>query len=604
MDRLSIQGRSWLVLFVTMFLFALGGVACRTSSDAGTKADVAGGPGAEGAINSEDDVPESMWSPSQRRAKAGYFSVLGEYASLAGNPARSARYFERAYDLDPNAFLGGKLVEMKAGSGRMAEAAADARKFVLLYPKDARLKTVYAMLLARGGLKEDAIPVFEDALRIDPRQADAWEELVAIHHLDKRSEKAIDAARRFTKAMPDNESAWLTLAKLYVLMERKKESLEPARRAYEMQSRAIEPVVIYAMALELNGKTREAVSLYEQLYRLNPTDEGLVGRMVEIYREMGDLKDGLELIDDMRRRVGDNKPALELQRVFILWELKRFEEAAGSLEALSRANPESDRLMYMHGLGQERIGQASKALEAYDRVPANSPFRSHADMRVVMVLRDLKRLDEAMNRVREMVKATPPAWEPYEMGGHILGDMSRNVEAVAFLREGLTKIPGQPRLLFILGVYQEKAGDIDGCVATMREVIRVEPENAAAYNYLGYLFADRGTNLDEAERLIKKALELRPDDGFFMDSLGWVYFKRRDYDKALATLQAAARRVPDEGVVFEHIGDVYLAQGRVAEAKAQFEKALGATLEDRDRARIQEKMKKLGDKTPASGGVK
>ena len=108
----------------------------------------------------------------------------------------------------------------------------------------------------------------------------------------------------------------------------------------------------------------------------------------------------------------------------------------------------------------------------------------------------------------------------------------------------------------------------------MEKVIALDPKHATALNYLGYTFADRNIRLPEAEKLILRALEVRPDDGYFLDSLAWVHFRRGDFQRAEGELLRALKLVPDDPVVLEHLGDVLQAQGKVKDAAAQFEKAI------------------------------
>jgi Flp pilus assembly protein TadD len=144
---------------------------------------------------------------------------------------------------------------------------------------------------------------------------------------------------------------------------------------------------------------------------------------------------------------------------------------------------------------------------------------------------------------------------------------------------------------------------------TMRRVIALDPRNANALNYLGYTYADLGTNLDEAERLIAEALKIKPDDGYITDSLGWVYYKKGDYPRALKYLKRATELVPDDPVIMEHLGDAYLKLNDRANALAAYQKAManrdrqkGKDREDpekqKERRELQMKIRQLKEKTP------
>ena len=123
-------------------------------------------------------------------------------------------------------------------------------------------------------------------------------------------------------------------------------------------------------------------------------------------------------------------------------------------------------------------------------------------------------------------------------------------------------MPGNGDLHFQRGVLFDKRKETEKAIAAFREAIKADPKHANAYNYLGYLFADRGTNLDEAVTLIQKAIALEPDNGFFVDSLGWAYFQKGMIPEALEQMERAASLVSDDPVILEHLGDIRLKAGK------------------------------------------
>ena len=129
------------------------------------------------------------------------------------------------------------------------------------------------------------------------------------------------------------------------------------------------------------------------------------------------------------------------------------------------------------------------------------------------------------------------------------------------LQEGLEVDPDQAELYFRLGVILEKMGQKRESIQVLKTAIKKDPFHVMALNYLGYTYADRGIHLDEAEDLIKRALKFRPNDGYIIDSLGWVYFKKKRYDEALVEMEKAWKLAPNDPVVGEHLGEVYLKKG-------------------------------------------
>ncbi|MDP7416588.1 MAG: tetratricopeptide repeat protein, partial [Desulfobacterales bacterium] len=146
-------------------------------------------------------------------------------------------------------------------------------------------------------------------------------------------------------------------------------------------------------------------------------------------------------------------------------------------------------------------------------------------------------------------------------------------------------------ILFRLGVVYDKLKRKEDSMEAMRKVIRVDPKNANALNYLGYSYADLGENLDEAEKLIKEALKYKPDDGYITDSLGWVYFKKGLFQKALKFLEKAIHLVPDDPIILEHLGDAYLKTGSKLKALEYYQQSL--KMKKKDKKDIERKIQDL-----------
>jgi Tfp pilus assembly protein PilF len=127
----------------------------------------------------------------------------------------------------------------------------------------------------------------------------------------------------------------------------------------------------------------------------------------------------------------------------------------------------------------------------------------------------------------------------------------------------------------------------------MRKVIALDPKHANALNYLGYTYADLGQNLDEAERLIKEALKYKPNDGYITDSLGWVYYKKGEFKKAIKYLTRAIELVPDDPIMLEHLGDAYLKVNDKANAVKFYEKSLQRKEKDKDKEALEKKIQEL-----------
>ena len=155
------------------------------------------------------------------------------------------------------------------------------------------------------------------------------------------------------------------------------------------------------------------------------------------------------------------------------------------------------------------------------------------------------------------------------------------------------------------GSIFERQKKYDQAEQTFKKVLNVDPLNSSASNYLGYMLADRGVRLEESVKYIQKALELEPNNGAYLDSLGWAYFKMSRYDLAETPLEKAAHKIQNDPTIHEHLGNLYLRMGKTALAQEQWQRALkewpDAVSSDFDAEQAKQLQKQLDDLKSHSG---
>jgi tetratricopeptide (TPR) repeat protein len=182
------------------------------------------------------------------------------------------------------------------------------------------------------------------------------------------------------------------------------------------------------------------------------------------------------------------------------------------------------------------------------------------------------------------------------------GEMTKSLDSA----EKLSKTDEERESVwFSRGSMLERQKKFDDAEKEFRRVLERNPNNAAALNYLGYMFADRNVKLAEAEKMIQKALEQEPGNGAYLDSLGWAQFRLGKYAEAETSLKAATEKVPKDSTIQDHLGDVYLKMGRYKDAITAWEKSVRAwqssSAAERDGLDITKVQKKIeGAKTRVS----
>jgi tetratricopeptide (TPR) repeat protein len=547
-----------------------------------------------------DEVDESMeeaanmWSPANRRASAMFQYLVAQKKMLLGDSAAAENHFEMSYNLDPNAFTGSQLVRSKIISDpQNDEGLTEARRMSLLYPLDANLRLLYAQaLLLHLDYKESEIQL-KRAIDLDQRLVDAYTTLIKCYQATGQQKSAIDVAYKMTRNNPQSFQSWTLLSRLLISAKRVKEAMEPARKAWELQENNPELALIYALTLDLNKRGKEAVKLYEQLYRFNPGNTDLVQRMVGLYKELGNLSNALSLLDDMIENSSEEVPGLRMQKVIILWEMERADEALREILALEKELPESDRVLFMAGIALAKANRRKEAIQRFSRIQSESPLKADAMKQQALILRDDGDLKGALDVLNTLSERKDCDVQTYLIWGELLSESGEVAQAISVIEAGLVKFTGDKKLLFSRGAYLERKGDRKSAESSFRDLIAKDPDNAAALNYLGYMFAEEGSNLDEAESLIQRALKLQPGNGGYLDSLGWIYYKKGQYKRAMEVLERAVALDKNEGVIWEHLGDVLVALGQKKDALEKYREALRLKNEPRDEARIRKKFEDL-----------
>lgn len=291
--------------------------------------------------------------------------------------------------------------------------------------------------------------------------------------------------------------------------------------------------------------------------------------------------EALAVVDEGLRS-GAANPRLLYVRGVVLQEQRRWIEAAQAYGAVEGDDSDlwsSARRSQAFCLA--RGGRYAQALRALEKPIAARPRDARLITGKAYVLRRAGRSAEATRLLKKALKeregdqADPEGTsELHESLASNLARSGRGAEAVAVLQRALAQRPRDTTLLYALGAAYEKVGDHQSAVAQMKALLVVDPEYAEALNFVGYCYADRGVHLDEAEALIGKALELRPENGSFIDSQGWLYYQKGDYARALQALQKADSLAGPEPTILEHLGDTYRALHRFSEAANAYQRAL------------------------------
>jgi tetratricopeptide (TPR) repeat protein len=391
-----------------------------------------------------------------------------------------------------------------------------------------------------------------------------------LHHaldaLDRIHDRAVIAFRDYHAGLIAN------------LLGNPAEAQRRLKSAHDDDKNSLRFADAYARALAAAGDTAGATKVYEEFAAVVPHHPLIERALADLKTNQAldpvvhNAKEGVAEVlyglGSAGSRQGDELPALVYLRLSLY------------------LRPSSDLTAVTLGSLFEQLKQADQVIAAYQLVPAASPLKMSADIQIALELDSMGKNDEAMKRLHEIVAARPRDVEALSALAELQRSAKKYADAAATYDQAIAAV-GIPQrdnwtLFYFRGICYERSKQWPKAEADFKKALEIYPDQPLVLNYLGYSWVDQGLNLDEAFKMLRRAVELRPDDGYIVDSLGWAHFKLGQYAEAAETLEKAISLKPADPVLNDHLGDAYWRVNRRIEAHFQWNHArdMGPDSED------------------------
>ena len=425
---------------------------------------------------------------------------------------------------------------------------------------------------------KNAIAAYRHAIELDRDNLDAIRGLAQNLMNDGQSDAALDQYKIIADANPDDAQTYVRMAEIYRKDGRFDQALDSLKKAESMVQDSIEIPYQIAAVYQAEGryddaaqalkslldKTEKPDTSYSQSERNNRAV--FLERLGSVYRDMGNSQLALDTFRKMLA-LGDENAVRGYQQIIDTYrEAKQWSQATAA------------------------------AKEAVEKLPNDRGLK----MVLASQLADSGQPDLGLQQVKSLLTGKPEDREVYIALAQMYSRLKRWNEAEEAITkaEPLSAKPDDKQYTnFVKGSIYERQKKYDQAEAEFKQILATDPQNAMTLNYFGYMLADRGVRLDEALGYIKKAVELEPANGAYLDSLGWAYFKLGKYDLAEENLNKAIQHTPNDPTVQDHLGDVYQKTGRLRQAAAHWERALQewnktipAEMEASEMAKVQKKL--------------
>lgn len=540
--------------------------------------------GSTGAAARGDNVPEAR-------------SLLGSY--LAGRIARGQHdseaasiYYSRALQRDPgNEALMEQALIMDAAEGRFEEAIKLARQLAAAQPTHRMAQLVLGLAEAKAGryaVADDHFKASGSGMigELTAGLARAWT-------LSARGD--IRAATDVLDAVKQAE--W---AQYYIRYHK-------------------------ALILDAGGRRAEARMTYDRIFRADSKTLRTTLAFVHHAMAAGDQKLARSILDDHSKRVGANlhplakaaqeqirsndrlpllveNPVDGLSEVF--YGLGEFLSSEGSvsvgaiyLQMALYLKPDAPLALAALAYIYESTKRFDAANAAYERIPTPTPLQSAIEIKRALNLNQLEKVEEAKQLLERLAKADPADIRPLEALGNIMRGRKRYQEAADYYTRAITLIGPRPdkkhwTFFYARGTCFERLKRWPPAEADLQKAMQLAPDQPLVLNYLGYSWVDQNRNLKQGLALIEKAVSLKPDDGYIVDSLGWAHYRMGNYKEAVKHLEKAVELKPEDPTLNDHLGDAFWRVGREVEARFQWEQALTLKPEPEDAEKIRRKLEK------------
>jgi tetratricopeptide (TPR) repeat protein len=425
-------------------------------------------------------------------------------------------------------------------------------------PDTGRSAKLYAALGATYEQRKDyksAIDAYKHAIMLDRDNLDAIRGLAENYLNDGQIDRALEQYKVIADANPEDAQTYLRISEIYRRQGRYDEALDSLKKAQAMVPDALEVPYNIAVVYEAQGRYDEGAKILQDLLKKTEKPDNsysqadrnnrgiFVERLGMIYRDQENYP---EAVDAFRKMIslGDENAKTGYQDIIDTYrEAKHWDEAT------------------------------AVAKEAAQKMPNDRDLRMVLDAQ----LADTSDPEKPLADVRSLLKGTPEDRDVYLRLAIMETRLRRWPEAEDALNkaESLSiKSEDKEYVYFLRGSTYEREKKYDQAEAEFKKVLTLNPQSGATLNYLGYMNADRGVDIEQSLNYIKQAVSVDPTNGAYLDSLGWAYFKLGKYDLAEENLNKASLHMGSDPTVQDHLGDLYQKTGRLKLAAAHWQRAV------------------------------
>lgn len=492
---------------------------------------------------------------------------------------RAVQSLEKALALDKNSFfLTHDLVRLHLKLNQKNLAHDIAEKFIEQNPDHVDGLLLFVQLKQDTMDDQTLLDMLNRILQLDPDNKETFLRLGKIYMDKENYSQGLSLFEKMTQQFPEYYVSWFYLGEVRLALEQHELAEKSYLKSIELEPQLIQPrfrlITIYQdQAAEKSQK--KILNAYQGILDIEPNNyRAKLGLGLHYYKAGMNEKAAGHFKQLGKSADIDNGSRLMMVAVDEYITAKRYEDAVIVFSQMLKGSEGNATLTFFTAMAYEAVEDFKQAISLYLKVAPDHSQYKKSILSAAFLYKETGKIGNAIEYLEEKHLEIPEDIDILIYLASLYEREAKYEKAIPLLKKGLDVSPDNTSLLFRLGVNQDKSGLKEECLETMKKVIELDPKDANALNYLGYSYADMGVLLDEALELTLRAHKLKPNDGYITDSLGWVYYKLGQFEKAVEFLEKAARLSSFESIISDHLGDAYQKTGQWIKALETYQKAL------------------------------
>jgi tetratricopeptide (TPR) repeat protein len=520
-----------------------------------------------------------------------YYFTEAQIQRRSGNLDQAVVLLKKAIQMDSESlYLRRELATVYLQNKEIENAIGVLEDIIKEHPNDVKSLILYAGIQQVRKNNDEAMNAYERIIAQDPQQEKVYTLLGSLYLEAGKLDQAKRIFDQLIDNFPASHAGHFYLGKIYAEQGNAAAAEKEFQRTLELEPEVLEPRFELLKLYNNQNKHEKIVKIYQDILERNPGNVRASMELGYYYYSRGREKKAVEIFKDLgNRSISEFEIIIKTIQLYI--DKKKYDEGIVILRGMLKAVPDSADMNHVTGIAFYGKKDNQNALKHFRKVTPASRFYEDAVIHAAYILSENKKNGEAITLLVDATKNEPENAEFSYYLGTFYEEEEQFEKAEVAIKQAIKLEPDNPKYYFRLGVVYDKSNKKDASMGAMRKVIELNPKHSNALNYLGYTYADLGKNLDEAERLILEALKYKPNDGYITDSLGWVYYKKGEFEKALEYLQKAIEIVPDDPIMLEHVGDAYLMLDDKTNALKFYKKSLEN--KEKDKEELEKKIREL-----------